>query len=491
MVEGLEDGHWALRLEGAPLHGRRRVGHRPALGRPRLVDPSRRRRPSRRLAARSRRRRPSARRRGRRRPGAQPLRAAPRASAPRPACPAQAAHAARRGRPRALRSRRRTVAAPPPQSTLNGPIGPHRRWDWARRRSTTSRRCARRSAARSTTSCSPAITGGFRDLLLVARRVGRPGRAARSCRCRCARDDGGAAVGDGTYDNQVSAMFAELPVGIADPVERLAPIRAQMDGLKESKQAVAGEVLTSLVGVRAADAARARHRGSATPASRSATSTRSRPTSPARSSRSTPPAAGCSRRSRTCRSRAASASASRSSPTTAGQLRRHRRLRHGARHRTCWWPGSRLDAGDARCGRGRRAWPPPIPGRRRHHRRRHGRRPGRPRRRLRGPPRGRRPSRRRRRRGPPAAAGNEDEGEAIAVGRSGAGRRRSEALAGANRPRRRLAVVPEATHDGQWPEQRWPIRREPALGQRAAARIHLLRPPAPDGTEKFGVVTRR
>jgi hypothetical protein len=43
-------------------------------------------------------------------------------------------------------------------------------------------------------------------------------------------------------------MIAELPVGIADPAERLAAIRAQMDGLKESKQAVAGEVLTSLAG---------------------------------------------------------------------------------------------------------------------------------------------------------------------------------------------------------------------------------------------------
>ena len=39
----------------------------------------------------------------------------------------------------------------------------------------------------------------------------------------------------GTYNNRVSAMFAELPVGIADPVERLAAIRAQMDGLKESQ----------------------------------------------------------------------------------------------------------------------------------------------------------------------------------------------------------------------------------------------------------------
>jgi diacylglycerol O-acyltransferase / wax synthase len=39
-----------------------------------------------------------------------------------------------------------------------------------------------------------------------------------------------------------------LPVGTEDPVERLQSMRAQMDWLKESGQAVAGEVLTSLSG---------------------------------------------------------------------------------------------------------------------------------------------------------------------------------------------------------------------------------------------------
>jgi diacylglycerol O-acyltransferase / wax synthase len=52
----------------------------------------------------------------------------------------------------------------------------------------------------------------------------------------------------GVYNNRVSAMFAELPVGIADPAARLDAVREQMDGLKQSKQAVAGDVLTSLSG---------------------------------------------------------------------------------------------------------------------------------------------------------------------------------------------------------------------------------------------------
>jgi hypothetical protein len=43
-------------------------------------------------------------------------------------------------------------------------------------------------------------------------------------------------------------MFAQLPVELEDPVERLKSVRAQMEDLKRSKQAVAGDTLTSLSG---------------------------------------------------------------------------------------------------------------------------------------------------------------------------------------------------------------------------------------------------
>jgi hypothetical protein len=52
----------------------------------------------------------------------------------------------------------------------------------------------------------------------------------------------------GVYNNRVSAVWARLPVGLSDPLERLERIRTEMDGIKESKQAVAGDVLTSLSG---------------------------------------------------------------------------------------------------------------------------------------------------------------------------------------------------------------------------------------------------
>ena len=88
----------------------------------------------------------------------------------------------------------------------------------------------------------------------VPRPADRPRRGHRTRgahlgpRIRPPRDDHGKAVGDGTFENKVSAMFAELPVDIEDPVLRLHVITDQMKDLKESKQAVAGEALTSMSG---------------------------------------------------------------------------------------------------------------------------------------------------------------------------------------------------------------------------------------------------
>jgi diacylglycerol O-acyltransferase len=129
------------------------------------------------------------------------------------------------------------------QSTLNGPIGPHRRWAWAR--SQLSDVKAVRAALGGTVNdvVLAVITNGFRELL-QSRGEAVAEQTVRTMVPVSVR----AASERGTYNNRVSAMFAELPVGIADPVERLDSIRTQMEGLKESKQAVAGEVLTSLSG---------------------------------------------------------------------------------------------------------------------------------------------------------------------------------------------------------------------------------------------------
>jgi WS/DGAT/MGAT family acyltransferase len=55
-------------------------------------------------------------------------------------------------------------------------------------------------------------------------------------------------VDRGALGNQVAAMWAPLPVGQTDPVERLRTISGAMEEVKESGQAVGAEVLTRLSG---------------------------------------------------------------------------------------------------------------------------------------------------------------------------------------------------------------------------------------------------
>jgi diacylglycerol O-acyltransferase / wax synthase len=52
----------------------------------------------------------------------------------------------------------------------------------------------------------------------------------------------------GALGNQVAAVWASLPVGETDPIERLALVRGEMEGLKESHQAVGARLLTELTG---------------------------------------------------------------------------------------------------------------------------------------------------------------------------------------------------------------------------------------------------
>jgi WS/DGAT/MGAT family acyltransferase len=140
------------------------------------------------------------------------------------------------------------LVRPTPVSSLNGPIGPHRRYGWA---STTvdDIKSVRKSLGGTFNDVVlAAITHGFRSLLLSrGESVDRVVRTLVPVSVR-PRDTTGRAVGDGTFENKVSAMFAELPVGIGDPVDRLQAVTAQMEGLKESKQALAGEALTSMGG---------------------------------------------------------------------------------------------------------------------------------------------------------------------------------------------------------------------------------------------------
>jgi WS/DGAT/MGAT family acyltransferase len=136
----------------------------------------------------------------------------------------------------------RSLLRPSAGSSLNGPIGPHRRWAWARGRLSDVQAIRRAHEGTVNDVVLAVVARGFRDLLLArGESVDRVVRTMVPVSVRTSEERG-------TYDNRVSAMFADLPVWIADPVERLAAVHAQMQGLKERRQAVAGSTLTSLSG---------------------------------------------------------------------------------------------------------------------------------------------------------------------------------------------------------------------------------------------------
>ena len=140
------------------------------------------------------------------------------------------------------------LVRPPPVSSLNGPIGPHRRYAWTSTSVEDIKVIRRGLGGTFNDVVLASITNGFRELLLSrGETVDRIVRTLVPVSVR-PRDATGKAVGDGTFENRVSAMFAELPVGVDDPAERLHAITRQMEGLKDSKQAVAAEALTSMSG---------------------------------------------------------------------------------------------------------------------------------------------------------------------------------------------------------------------------------------------------
>src|SRR5439155_26102370 len=134
-------------------------------------------------------------------------------------------------------------ARPASSSSLTGPIGPHRVWSWARVRLSDVKSVRSQLGGTVNDVVLTIVSQGFRDLL-ESRGEPVEDRDVRSMVPVSVRRPGE----KGVYNNRVSGVIASLPVGVVDPGERLQLIRTQMDGIKQSKQAVAGDVLTSLSG---------------------------------------------------------------------------------------------------------------------------------------------------------------------------------------------------------------------------------------------------
>jgi diacylglycerol O-acyltransferase / wax synthase len=131
--------------------------------------------------------------------------------------------------------------SPAPRSSLNVPIGPHRRYTWVDADLT------RFKAIKS------ALGGTVNDVVLtsVALALGRwmrgrgedtEGLVLRAMVPVSVR----AETEQGALGNRVATMWAPLPVGIENPVACFAEVHEAMRGLKESGQAVGAETLTQL-----------------------------------------------------------------------------------------------------------------------------------------------------------------------------------------------------------------------------------------------------
>ncbi|HET9102371.1 MAG TPA: wax ester/triacylglycerol synthase family O-acyltransferase [Solirubrobacteraceae bacterium] len=130
-----------------------------------------------------------------------------------------------------------------PPSPFNVRIGPHRRFTWVN---------ADLAAFK---AIKNALGGTVNDVVLaaVAGALGRYLRMhgeptddliLRAMVPVSVRAD----VERGALGNRVAAMWAPLPVGLHDPVQRLLTISREMEGIKESGQAVGAQVLTELTG---------------------------------------------------------------------------------------------------------------------------------------------------------------------------------------------------------------------------------------------------
>jgi diacylglycerol O-acyltransferase len=133
---------------------------------------------------------------------------------------------------------------PAPASSLSGPLSGHRRFAFGR--TTVADISTIRHALGGTFNdvVLAAVTAGYRTLLLERGEVP-TAHTVRTLVPVSVRPPGAESV----RDNQVSLLLAELPVHLADPVERLAAVRQELTALKERHEAEAGSTMVQLAGV--------------------------------------------------------------------------------------------------------------------------------------------------------------------------------------------------------------------------------------------------
>jgi WS/DGAT/MGAT family acyltransferase len=130
---------------------------------------------------------------------------------------------------------------PAPATPLNVPIGPHRRYEVVRT-GLDEFKLVKNAFGGTVNDVVLAVVSGALREWLHGRGVRTEGLELRALVPVSIRASGER----GALGNRLAAMRGPLPVYIEDPVERLRSVRAAMDGLKESKQAVGAEVLAGV-----------------------------------------------------------------------------------------------------------------------------------------------------------------------------------------------------------------------------------------------------
>ena len=128
----------------------------------------------------------------------------------------------------------RRITAPSVPLSIEGAIGSHRRWAVARCTLAESKAIRQVFGGSVNDVVLTAITAAFRELLVQRGDVVDHATISSLVPVSVRSAD------DHTHNNQVSLMIAELPVGIADPLERLRAVTAGLAELKRSNQATAG-----------------------------------------------------------------------------------------------------------------------------------------------------------------------------------------------------------------------------------------------------------
>jgi len=125
-----------------------------------------------------------------------------------------------------------------PATPFNQPIGPHRRFTWARSELATFKRIKDALGGTVNDVVLAVVTGALREWL-HGRGVRTEGLELRALVPVSIRTEDER----GNLGNRIAAMRGPLPVYVEDPVRRLRVVSEQMEGLKRSKQALGAEVI--------------------------------------------------------------------------------------------------------------------------------------------------------------------------------------------------------------------------------------------------------